>query len=513
MFDRTEGNDGNESERGSSRSLSRRSYLGAAAGAAGMLVGGGGTLAQAASGAEYDTITIGQEEQRVITLGDNETLENTIIDITASGASFRIEAWASDWAIRNVGVKGVWDYVPSGHHQAISARVEDADATGVIENVYFADGNVSTDAGGVVGIYVNKDHAGTLDIKNVNLQEFPNNGIYASSPGKSDGAGGVVQIEDSYFADNLVASVRLGSEGSYARNCVVNGAAHRGFWSYWEHCTFENCDSVATNAWDAGGPTYDHQSTAVAELADCRGDGGLRERNGGEIVGEMGSEPRSDPPAGVPRSAAEAAEGNGNVETESAQSLVIETTSDNPGMSYEFSVDGSITGGDSLESSDSWSESDGTTTATGDVGWGYTDSYTLTGPLTSWTATEDAATYTLLLDGQEIDPSAISADDGTDDTTNDDSSGDQTARLLVIDGSAKPDATARYRFSVSGSVTKDEDRSTVSEGGIAWDQIEDEIAGDTVTGLVGNGVDAYRFTGKITNIDVRGKAAVNISQP
>ena len=78
--------DGNERLTDES-SLGRRSYLKATAGAA--LLGAAGlasNTAMAQGEDDYDVINVPAGQTHRITLGSGDTLENTLIDITASGA-------------------------------------------------------------------------------------------------------------------------------------------------------------------------------------------------------------------------------------------------------------------------------------------------------------------------------------------------------------------------------------------------------------------------------------------
>jgi len=472
MSDQSDNQNNSESTSTGSHFFSRRSYI-RATGATGLLFATGTATAQTDS---YETITVPRNEQYLVTLGDNETFENKIIDISNSGATYRIEAYGSDWTIRNVGVRGVWDVASDGHMQSISCRVDSG--TGTIENFYFADGVDDDTFPGVTGIYVQKAHSGTLNIKNVNIQNCPNNGVYGSNPGKTDGGKGVVNVEDSYFSDNLASSVRLGTDGSTARNCVINGGPHRGFWVYFESVTFENCDAIATNPYDAGGTSYDYQSSAYGELVNSRGEGTIRERGGGEIVGTMNPDPRTSPPSGVPTSPEEAASGGGTGsddggDTTTDSELIIDTAQSLEGMAYELTIDGTVTGGSSIEDDDTITESDGVTTVTGEVGWGYHDTFTFDGTVTDWSADADSSEYTLTLDGTELDPDQFVSESTLEIGTAQENQG--MAYELVIDGTI-----------TGGSSIEDDDTITESDGVT------------TVTGEVGWGYhDTFTFEGSV----------------
>ncbi len=213
--------------------LDRRSYLkltGATAAA-----GVAATTAAGAAGDEYDEITVGAGETYRKDISNGETWENVLIDITAPNAKFRITAHANNFTIRNLGIRGQWE--DTNQSSPFTAFVPNPNASATIENYCWADG----DAGdgyprGATGLFVASAHAGHIDIRNVNLQGFADNAIYASSMGNpndhpSPGAGGTVAIEDSYCADCYAAGFRLGTDGSYVKNCVMYNVdrAYTGF--------------------------------------------------------------------------------------------------------------------------------------------------------------------------------------------------------------------------------------------------------------------------------------------
>jgi len=153
--------------------------------------------------------------------GFAEASENAAIigegDVTLelSGESFRntIRAESGTIELRNVTVRGK----PS---EKSHFRLETAeDAVIVVDNVNFPDG--AEDESKCRPFYVPRDHAGTVDIRNCYFKGFSDNGIYASSPGYDDGAGGRVIIENCVSHNNNIAGIRIGSDDSVVRNCLV----------------------------------------------------------------------------------------------------------------------------------------------------------------------------------------------------------------------------------------------------------------------------------------------------
>lgn len=92
-------------------------------------------------------------------------------------------------------------------------------------------------------------------------------------------------------------------------------------------------------------------------------------------------------------------------------------------------------------------------------------------------------------------------------------SGSSSPRLLIIDGTQDVNESAAYAVTVTGTITRDDQQSTVADGGLPWDSVTDAVDSNHVTGIVGNGRDAYQFTGSIQSIDIDGLAGVRIVQP
>jgi hypothetical protein len=123
-----------------------------------------------------------------------------------------------DFTVRNVTVDGPLPADTS----AFRFDVVERDSQGVVEDLQPRNGSEPNSTS--VGIYVGSDHAGTLTFRNCTVENFPNNGLYASSPGREDalaGANGPVQVEGGLYRNNNIANVRLGSNGSYVRDAEV----------------------------------------------------------------------------------------------------------------------------------------------------------------------------------------------------------------------------------------------------------------------------------------------------
>jgi len=238
------------------------------------------------------------------------------------------------------------------------------------------------------------------------------------------------------------------------------------------------------------------------------------------------------------------------VHTDLPHELVIEQVESGARVSYELEVDGELEAGE-------WEYPpaiDGTT-ATGGMGPSYgLDNVYYDGEVTSFEGENldlvrvfvaDAQTRTIV---REVDPQSFPAEDGgdlpedgstQDDSTEDGSTGDDSTEdgstdgestdggstddgstddestddgdsapldsVIAFDGS-RSEEICSYQFSVTGEVVSDGE-SDAEEAG-KWDRVEDTVEDDTVIGVVHTGVDAYRFSGDLVDLELRGSAEV-----
>ncbi|WP_410767568.1 hypothetical protein [Haloferax sp. DFSO60] len=267
---------------------------------------------------EYEEVTVAAGETYTARVGSGETLENKLIDISAPGATFDIEANGANWVVRNVGIKGVWDQYQKA--EPFRARVDEG-GTGLIENFYFADGCPDDEYDGVTGIYVYRTHEGHLTINQTNIQDLPDNAIYASTPGypqetvanRLPGKGGTVVIKNSYAEGCRASHFRVGTTGSRIENCVAVGGdqGDRGVWARFNDIEVINCHlsghargdvACGTFEWPAG---LDARVSVVDTYFETT-DVGLFYR--GTVLGLPAGSPDSVLPP-IPRTAEEAAKG------------------------------------------------------------------------------------------------------------------------------------------------------------------------------------------------------------
>ncbi|WP_276301488.1 hypothetical protein [Halorussus lipolyticus] len=498
--------------------LDRRSYL-KLAGATAATVAGAGAAASAgtAAAASADTISVSAGETRRITVSDGETFENKLIDITADNASVIITAFADDFTIRNVGIKGTHP----GEENFLKVCVPSSGATGLVENVYLGDGAVPGSKGGIY-VHYNPGHNGELTFRQVNMAHSSNNGLYGSAPGHR-GQSGLIHVEDSYFYSNNISNVRLGSSAgtSHVRNTTihvddsVNG------------CDM-NCSSPgAVNArgvWAWDGPVALHDcdvKTGSYGSALATRDGGTIAQNDSRI----GSSADTSPPEAVPMTAEEAAGGSSASDSTSTDDsstsdsssgtlLELGSADGSSNLQYEFTVEGTVrkrtSGTDSgfvAESGDTVTDNgDGTMTVTGVAGGGYGDAFVVEGSVTSMNL--DESKWTIRYGGTETTVADLTSSSDTTTTDGDSSSGDssdsstQLPNRLVVDGTDHPNQLARYSFTVSGDVEKAPDLGSINGF--------DTVDATTVEGRVVGGRDGFRFSGEITNFRLDGSAFVEV---
>ncbi|WP_254861849.1 hypothetical protein [Halovivax gelatinilyticus] len=493
---------------------SRRSYLLGA----GSLIGSLALLnagSAAASGDDgYEEIVVPSGQTHTIRLGSGDTLENVLLDVSASGARYDISASGSNWAIRNVGIRGHLE--DTGRNEdPFRVRVTDSNGTGVIENVCFEvttrTRRSSGEHHGETGIYVWPNHVGTLEMDRIYMQNFPDNGFYASEPGNSSahptpGHGGEVHISNSYVKDCNTSAYRLGSTGSYLDNCVAVGGRHRGLWAAYEETDVYDSD-LGSNGSDVavGDSAWSKADRARVSLTGSRWEteaahgGNTRSNINGSSVGS----PRDRVPAGCPTSAEAAANGGSASEEpepepelpEDAHLVAFVTEPDAELAEYELAVDGELvpteahyespSGGRIAAHRETVEEEDGLSTVASLSGGGHGDAYEVHGPVRDVTVDQPDAMW-IELDGERVSEGELIERTGGDEDEDDGPS------TLEVAGQFE------YRIEVSGEIQP-------AEAHARWLQ-EGDAYGDGWAEWWLSGSDEARtvweFTGEITTLEI-----------
>jgi hypothetical protein len=436
-----------------------------------------------------DSITLSPGESIQVHVGENQygyygDLENVLIDITAEGADAIVTSHGGEWVIRNVGIRGESNGDLS-YRPLISAKTKDSTHTGLIEHVYLGDGgNHGGHGSGRAGIHVAYGHRGTVTVRDLNVANWTDNGVYGSSPGKDGGGGGVVEIENSYGKNNNIANFRIGTPGSSVRDSisVAEGTQTdlnicRGVWCrHRDSMVVENTDidlsgpaaTPAVVASKGGSVTYrDSEYSTTYEYGDFKGD---------LTLSNLGTNPSTTPPAGVPTSAAAAASGGSGSDPVPANRLRIEAVGER--STYEFDVSGALEPGSTFDTDGS----DGISGPTGSgrvVGSG-TDDFYFDGGIVRFVHDGPLRVF---VDGTERNPDSLGAPHQVS---------------IVGDGTG-----VGYDLAVSGAVEK----STARNGSI---NAGDDVSGSSASGWVGGGTDSYGFSGRITDLSVADPSGVTV---
>ncbi|WP_435177282.1 hypothetical protein [Halorussus sp. AFM4] len=489
--------------------LNRRKYLKGAGAAVASLAAFRGASAGAAA-AEYETRTVSAGDYERVTLQDGDTFENVLVDISADGAEFHIDASGDNWTIRNVGIKGQLD--SSGD----APNIIRADGNGVIEHCFFGDIAAANIGGGAIGI--KSYHAGHIDISECYIGGSTDNGIYAAQPAEHNG--GTMAVDTCYFVNNNITHIRAAADGTTVKNSVLtntndvdpnhkSGSINsRGLWDFYgtgdETVTIENCDIDITSANTNGAASAAVATAVTYEMRNCQVKGELR---GNVTESNVGSNPDTSVPSGVPTTPEEAAAGTASGGTSGSGTQTSEPTGDSQPqgtllelvatpdrseVSYEFTVEGSVSKHTQSQSDDDvFSEDndsitdngDGTVTVTGISGDGHGDAYYVQGSITAMTL--DESLWTIRYGGTEV---------GVGDLV--------LPNKLVIDGSDTPRVQSTYTFTVDGTVRKSGDLGSINP--------HDTVDQGTIRGRVIGGRDGYRFSGEITGFKLDGPATVEV---
>lgn len=289
------------------------------------------------SGTEYELIEVGAGETYTKRLTDGEVWENVLIDITAEGAEYLISTnGASNWTIRNIGIRGTWD--DSRSTSPFLAWEPDPNATSYIENVYLGDRQdigywlqrreeYGTTAG-VTGISGTPSHAGHLEITNCHVRDYGDNCIRFDMPGNTgehgtaSGAGGTVAVRDTFAGGTGGGAIRTGTEPGkqcVIENCIATGqedmdpATGRAVWAFHGNTVIRDCDfhsgsplvRVGSSSWS---------TSAHIELENTRIEGGnVTTAGDASYSGSSAGDPERTEPEDmeglIPLSAEEAASG------------------------------------------------------------------------------------------------------------------------------------------------------------------------------------------------------------
>lgn len=279
----------------------RRTFLASAVATTALGAVGSG----AASEHNYDVI---DADGQTIQIGDGETWENKLIRL-GNRNTLTIVAKGTDWTIRNVGFKGTM-----AHHTYFGV-CDSGGGTSTIENVFFSEGDVDrSPSSRPIQIWVDPDHSGHLDVRNVYFGQAGANGIYGSAPGSNGGGGrGTIHIDGCYAWNNHHTAYRISDNGDQITNSTVvttgDRTTNRAVW-VWD-CPDGPSDGGATirnlhlDIDDGTGAIVDHGDPLISTSDIQRGSAPVPEgcptsaegaATGGESDGGESEPPAEDPP-------------------------------------------------------------------------------------------------------------------------------------------------------------------------------------------------------------------------
>ena len=418
--------------------------------------------------------------------GSDISIEGFTFDFTQDGYGGRVQIISNgDLTMRDVTVEG--DY--PGESDAFRFDVRDANSTGIVENVHAKGGY---GGGSNKGIYVGRQHAGEIYLRNCSMQEFSGNGVYASNPGYSSGNDGAVKIEGGYYANNNISNLRIGSTGSYIKQATVvvdknppqepgdpinsRGIRIRNR----DDMLVEDCDVVMEDGGSSGAIVFNThggsttvRNTRVHVDSDSY-DAAIYAKSPQDVIGstDLSFE---------------------NVQiTGGASGVPGATIYDRDGTTFSnccISLDGDD--GIQLNNSSNCAVADCSIDVSGEA-------VALNGSSADVTNLSKDASCT----AADKESETVGADDGSGGSGNEDSndSGATDAHVLTVAGGG---SFATYEFSVSGSVEK-----STANGATINDY--DSIDGATVTGRTTQEADAYEFTGEVTDFTSDGSVDVTL---
>ncbi|WP_049998262.1 right-handed parallel beta-helix repeat-containing protein [Halococcus sediminicola] len=145
--------------------------------------------------------------------GTGALVENITID--QSGATPNIQVAPDDGLeVHDVTITGQSLESSDSAEDAFTPMVRSSGGEGTVSNlVAHNEGRMGAYAR--TGVWIGQEHAGTVTLRNCNVEGFSNNGVYASR------TPGVVKVEGGTYKNNDLSQVRIGSSGSYVDGATI----------------------------------------------------------------------------------------------------------------------------------------------------------------------------------------------------------------------------------------------------------------------------------------------------
>lgn len=152
-------------------------------------------------------------------IGDRVLFRGIDVDLRAQNTTAGLRfITGSGFLVEDVEFLGRGTHDGEAVVNALSLAVTDSAKRGTVRNVVARRGSAIghyKGGNGRVGIWIGERHAGRITIADCRLEEFGNNGIYASR------CFGFTEVVGGVYRNNNTSSVRLGGEGSTVRDATI----------------------------------------------------------------------------------------------------------------------------------------------------------------------------------------------------------------------------------------------------------------------------------------------------
>lgn len=153
----------------------------------------------------------------------DESVNNSIIDITAPGSGCNIRVEKDSWTVENIGFRGMQEGQGT-HGYLVSGTCPSPSGTATVRNIYAGGGSEAHHNHG--GFFARAGHRGVIDVENVYIAGMADNGLYSTVPATEHAQEGIVNVRNSYFENNNVCNIRVAgddyrSPGAVVENCSV----------------------------------------------------------------------------------------------------------------------------------------------------------------------------------------------------------------------------------------------------------------------------------------------------
>lgn len=480
-------------------------------------------------------------------LVENVTFDQSATTSTAASNQFYVKDGLEIHDVETYGYNPTRAEANDPHGQEINGlylMIYDSNGTGVVENYrYVGETTVVDYPENATGIAAYRDHAGTLYVRDCNIENRGEHAIYASK------CSGGIRVEGGTFKNCANTNMRISGSGSYLKNATVGidrdrsyfvendtGQEKSGRGMWWEAGDvgktggyIENCDFVLDTNLTTPGLIRVEGTAGAMEIRDTRIQNNSSESTNTVFVQEIGTGPGGATPptphdveitncsftGSSPSPAVESQRTSASVTVSDScedmpngggfqgslstsnishggcpvpgddsdgtlNTLTIEDDGTNEPTYYNFTVSGDLEPTDNI--SDQYDDVSGST-ADGGIGSGGRDTYKFSGDVTDLTF--DYSDGSASSNGVTI--TVDEANNYISVTGNDDGIGHD------------------YRIAVSGDLQRG---STADSG----ETITVDPNGDTVTGRVAAGKDDFRYTGEIDEIEIDGSTRLTVTR-